>query len=292
MFFDCTQIGLFAAAMFTAGRNVIQRLCAAFFVTCAFILAWYAPGVPLARGVLAFMAFWSLAVVVKIAYSSEKELSVQSRLLQVFVLPGPFRAIRVPATLPLRGVVQVVLHFTLAGMGLLVLLHTRQWVGTIPLIVHWGAGVLFFYTGIQFIFDFVGLCFLAIGISWDSLHRTPIAACSLSDFWSQRWNRIVSAWLHRFVFLPVARRRWPRLGVFCAFLVSGMFHGWLILVAIGVSGAFTTLLFFAVQGVFVLAEHRFHIHAWPIPIARGWTIAVLLVCSPLFVDPCLKLFGL
>ena len=282
--------------MFAAGRSVIQRLCAAFFVTCAFILAWYAPGVPLARGVLAFLAVWSLGVVVKIAFSSEEGLSVHSRLLQVimqvFVLPRSLRATRVPATLSLRGVVQIVLDLTLAGMALLVLLHTRQLVGTTAFIGRFGAGVVFFYAGVQFVFDFARLCFLAMGLSLDSLHRTPIAACSLTEFWSQRWNRIVSAWLHRFVFLPLARRRCPRLGVFCAFLASGMFHGWFILVAIGVSGAFATLLFFAVQGVFVLAEHRLHIHAWPVPIARGWTLAVLLASLPLFVDPCLRLFGL
>ena len=296
MFFDCAQIGLFAAAMFAAGHSVIQRLCAAFFVTCAFILAWYAPGVPLARGVLAFLAIWSFGVVIKIAFSPEVVLPVHSRLLQVitqlFLLPGSLRAPRVPATLPVRGVGRIVLHLTLAGMALLVLLHTRQLVGPTPFTVRWVAGVVFFYAGVQFLFDFMRLCFLAMGLSLDSLHRTPIAACSLTDFWSQRWNRIASAWFHRFVFLPLARRRCPRLGVFCAFLVSGVYHGWFILVAIGVSGAFSTFLFFAVQGVFVLAEQRLHIHAWPVPIARGWTVAVLLASSPLFVDPCLRLFGL
>lgn len=297
MFFYCAQIGLFVSAMLAAGRSVIQRLCAAFFVTCAFILAWYAPGMPLARGLLAFMAAWSLGVVVKIAFSSEEELSVHSRLLQViimqvFVLPSSLRATRVPAAFSLRSVIQFVLHLTLAGMALLVLLHTRQLVGTTRLIWRWGAAVVFSYAGLQFFFDSARLCFLAMGLSLDSLHRTPIAARSLTDFWSQRWNRIVSAWLHRFVFLPLARRGCPRLGVFCAFLTSGVLHGWWILVAIGISGASMTLLFFAVQGVFVLAEHRLHIHAWPVPIARGWTLAVLLASSPLIVDPNLRVFGL
>ena len=296
MFFDCAQIGLFAAALFTAGHSAIQRLCASLFVTLAFILAWNAPGVPLARACLAFLAVWSLAVVIKIIFSADKGLSVQSRLLQVimqiFVLPDSLCVTRVPATFSLRGVVQIVLNLTLAGLALLVLLHIHRLVGTTPFIGRLGAGIVFFYAGIQLIFDSVRLCFLAMGLSLDSLHRTPIAACSLTDFWSQRWNRIVSAWLHRFVFLPLARRRCPSLGVFCAFLASGMFHGWFILVAIGVSGAFSALLFFVVQGVFVLAEHRLHIHAWPIPVARGWTLAVLLASLPLFIDPCLTLFGL
>ena len=282
--------------MFAAGRGVIQRLCAAFFVTCAFILAWFAPGVPFARGLLAFMAVWSLAVVVKIAFSSEEERSVHSRLLrvilQLIVWPSSWRATRVPAALSLRGVVQIILHLTLAGMALLVLLHTRQLVGTTPFIGRLAAGMVLSYAGAQFAFDFGHLCFLANGWSLDSFHRAPIAARSVTEFWGECWNRIVSAWLHRFVFLPLARRGRSRLGILCAFVASGVLHGWFILVAIGVSGALGTLLFFSVQGVFVLAEHRLHIHAWPVPIARGWTLAVLLASSPLFVDPCLRLFGL
>src|ERR1051326_3661601 len=292
MLFDCSQLGLFAAAMLAAGHGVIQRLCAAFFVTCAFILAWYAPGMPLARGSLAFLAGGSLMVVMKIAFSAEERLSIRGRLLQVVALPNSMRATHVPPALSLRVVGQIILDLILAGVALLVLLHTRHFVGAIPFIGRLCAGVVLFYAGVQFVFDFARLCFLAVGLSLDSIHRTPIAARSLTEFWSQRWNRIVSAWLHRFVFLPLARRRCPRLGVFCAFLASGLFHGWPILVAVGVSGAFATLAFFVVQGVFVLAEHRLRIHAWPALIARGWTLVVLLTSSPLFVDPALRVFGL
>ncbi len=293
--FSCAQIGLFAAAMFAAGRSVFRRLCAALFVTCAFVLAWYAPGVPLARGLIAFMAFWSLGVVVNIAFSSEEGRSVNSRLLrvmQLMVLPGSWGATRVPAAWSWRGVVQNVPYMILAGLALLVLLHTHPLVGTTPWLVRWGAGVVLAYAWAQFGFDLVRLGFLAMGLSLDSFHRRPIAARSVAEFWSQRWNRVVSAWLYRFVFLPLARRGCPRLGIFCAFLVSALYHAWFILVAIGVFGAFTTFLFFTMQGVFVLAEHGLGVHAWPVPIARGWTVVVLLASSPLFVEPCLKLFGL
>jgi hypothetical protein len=292
MFFAYTQMGLFAAIMLTAGRSAIQRLCAAFLVTCAFVLAWYAPGMPLTRGLLAFLATCSLFVAVKIAFSSEERLSIRGRLLQVVSLPSSLRASRVPANLSPRAIGRIVIDLTLVGMALLVLLHTRHLVGVIYSIERLSAGVLLLYAGVQFVFDFASFCFLAVGLSLDSLHRTPIAARSLTVFWSRRWNRIVSAWLHMFVFLPLARRRCPRLGVFCAFLVSGVLHGWVILVAIGISGALATLLFFVVQGAFVLAEHRLRIHAWPVPFARGWTLAVLLASSPLIIDPYLRLFDL
>jgi len=292
MFFGCTQIGLFAVIVLTAGRSVVQRLCAALLVTCAFVLAWYTPGIPLARGLLAFVATCGLFVAVNIAFSPERRISIRDRLLQAITLSGSMRAAPVPATLSARAIGRIVIDLTLSGLALLVLLHTRHLVGAIDSIERLSAGVLLVYAVVQLFFDFVSFCFLAASLPLDSLHRTPIGARSLAEFWSQRWNRVVSAWLHAFVYLPLARRRCARLGLFCAFLVSGMLHGWVILVALGSTGACAILLFFVVQGAFVLAEHSLHIHAWPVPVARGWTLAVLLACSPLIIDPYLRIFDL
>ncbi|HEX9047893.1 MAG TPA: MBOAT family protein, partial [Verrucomicrobiae bacterium] len=186
----------------------------------------------------------------------------------------------------------IVVHLMLLGLALLVLLPARHAVGAAYSVERLSAGVLLVYAGVQLFFDFVGFCFWTAGSSLDSLHRTPIAARSLAEFWSQRWNLVVSAWLHAFVFLPLARRRCPRLGIICAFLVSGLLHGWVILVAIGIPEALAILLFFVVQGVFVLAEHRLRVHAWPGPVARGWTLAVLLASSPLIIVPYLSVFDL
>jgi len=292
MLFDCAQLALFAAAILTAGRGAGQRISAAFFVACAFILAWYAPGIPLARGLRAFVADVSLMLAITIAFSSEKGMPLRDRLLRILSVPASMRAARVPATWSLRVAGQIIFDLILAGIALLVLLRSRHFAGITPSIERLAAGVVLLYAGAQFIFDFARFCFLATGWSMDSLHRTPIAARSLAEFWSQRWNRYVSAWLHRFVYLPLARTRHPRLGIFCAFLVSGVLHGWPILVAIGWFGALTTSLFFMVQGAFVLVEYRLRIHTWPAPIARAWTMTALLTTSPLFIDPGLKVFGL
>ena len=292
MLFDCAQLALFAAAILTAGRSAVQRTCAIFFVACAVILAWYAPGVPFARGLRAFLAGGSLMLAITIAFSSEKGMPLRSRLSRILSLPGPMRATRVPATWSLRVAGQIILDLIIAGIALLILLRARYLFGMTPLIERLAAGVVVAYSGVQFVFDLARFCFLATGWSVDSLHRTPIAARSLAEFWGQRWNRYVSAWLHRFVFLPLARRRHPRLGIFCAFLVSGLLHGWPILAAIGWLGALTTSLFFVAQGAFVLVEHRLRVHSWPVPIARAWTVSVLLATLPLFIDPGLKVFGL
>jgi hypothetical protein len=42
------------------------------------------------------------------------------------------------------------------------------------------------------------------------IHRTPIVATSLREFWGERWNLVVNRWLREHCFLPWARRRQPR----------------------------------------------------------------------------------
>jgi hypothetical protein len=101
----------------------------------------------------------------------------------------------------------------------------------------------------------------------------------------------VSAWLRTFIFLPLARRRVVGVGVLCSFFVSGALHGWPMLAALGTSAALSTIAFFTVQGFFVLVENRLAIHNWPVVIGRAWTMMILLVSSPLYIDPGLRLFG-
>ena len=124
------------------------------------------------------------------------------------------------------------------------------------------------------------------------IQETPIAARSLRDFLGKRWNRPVSAWLHRFVFLPLARQRRPDLGLFCAYLVSGAIHAWFTLVALGAFAACEMAVFFGLQGVFILAEDRLQVHAWPVPLARAWTLTILLATSPLIICPYLRMVHL
>jgi D-alanyl-lipoteichoic acid acyltransferase DltB (MBOAT superfamily) len=144
----------------------------------------------------------------------------------------------------------------------------------------------------EFVNDLIHFCFLASGAAMRPIQETPIAARSLRDFWGKRWNRPVSAWLHRFVFLPLARQHRPDLGLFCAYLVSGAIHAWLAWVALGAFAAFGMAVFFGLQGVFILAEDRLHVHAWPVPLARAWTLTILLATSPLIIGPYLRIVHL
>jgi D-alanyl-lipoteichoic acid acyltransferase DltB (MBOAT superfamily) len=174
----------------------------------------------------------------------------------------------------------------------MILLHLRNSNGLTRELLRLGAGVALIYAWVAIISTVIGLLFLAAGYSLPELHRHPIAARSVVEFWARRWNIVVSAWLHAFVFLPLARRRRNTLGILLAFGVSGAMHGWLVLFALGRWAAFTTVLFFMIQGVVVIVENRLRIQTWPIVAARAWTMIILLGSSPLFIDPGLRLFGL
>jgi hypothetical protein len=63
-------------------------------------------------------------------------------------------------------------------------------------------------------------------------------------------------------------------------------------VALGAFAAFELAVFFGLQGVFILAEDRLHVHAWPVPLARAWTLAILLATSPLIIGPYLRIVHL
>ena len=158
-------------------------------------------------------------------------------------------------------------------------------------LVRLAAGAVLFYAAAALFFEVCGLCFLLAGYSLPLMHLAPIAASSVGEFWGKRWNIITSAWLRTFIFWPVARRRSAGVGVLCSFLVSGAIHAWPMLAGLGPVAALSTVVFFVFQGVVVLAESWLSIHSWPVAMARVWTLVILLASSPLYIDPCLRLFG-
>jgi hypothetical protein len=123
------------------------------------------------------------------------------------------------------------------------------------------------------------------------IQQAPILSRSEGEYWSRRWNRPVSDWLNEYVFLPLARRRRPRLALLSAFLVSAVFHAWLYFVALGLAAAASVAGFFVLQAPIVMLETKLRIARWPALAARAWTLCWLLATSPLFVEPLLRGLG-
>ena len=261
----------------------VRHLCAALVLVGLFVASWFVSGTPVVRALVAFVPVASLMFVVELSAEARQKLSSRER--------WRIRRAQVGKVQLWRSVWQVLFNAFIASSAFLVLLQTRHPSSIGMSLLRLAAGAALLYAAAALIFEVCGLCFLAAGYSLPLMHRTPIAARSVGEFWGQRWNIIVSAWLRAFVFGPLARRHHAGVAVLGCFLVSGALHGWPMLAGLGASAALSTVAFFAIQGVCLLAESRLRIHTWPVAVARAWTLVILLASSPLYIDPGLRLFG-
>ena len=277
MTLNCRQIAM------EDGRRRVWRMWAAPVVVGVFLASWFVPGTEIARAIAAFIPVASLMLIIELTAEPRQKLSSREC----------WRIRRAPISEVLwwRSVWLVLLNIFITSSAFLTLFQTRHPSSNAMSLSRLAAGVALLYAAAELVFEVCGLCFLMAGYSLPLMHRAPIAARSVGEFWGQRWNIIVSAWLRTFVFWPLARRGFAGVGVFCCFLVSGAFHAWPMLVGLGAFAALSTAEFFVFQGVVVLAESRLRIHIWPVAIARAWTLVILLASSPLYIDPGLRLFG-
>ena len=277
MTLNCCQIAM------EDSRRRVWRMWAAPVVVGLFVASWFVPGTQIARAIAAFIPVASLMLIIELTAEARQKLSSREC----------WRIRRAPISevLSWRSVWLVLLNIFIASSAFLTLFQTRHPSSNAMSLLRLGAGVALLYAAAELLFEVCGLWFLMAGYSLPLMHRAPIAARSVGEFWGQRWNIIVSAWLRTFVFWPLARRRFAGVGVFCCFLVSGAFHAWPMLAALGTVAALSTAVFFVFQGVVVLAESRLRIHTWPVAMARAWTLVILLASSPLYIDPGLRLFG-
>jgi Membrane bound O-acyl transferase family len=138
--------------------------------------------------------------------------------------------------------------------------------------------------------ELVRLLHLIAGIEVQPLHRTPIAARSITEFWGRRWNLLVNQWLNEIVFRPLARLKHPAIGLVAAFGASAAIHGWMY-APIGVQAVMMIMAFFLVQAAIVLVESRLNVRAWPRPAAHAWTMGGILIPLPLLTEPAFAAFG-
>jgi hypothetical protein len=178
------------------------------------------------------------------------------------------------ATIILGAAIAVVKAAGASGLGLL---------------VRWLAGEIAALAVAEMIT--AGLPFAAapLGLNVPPLMQSPYRSASVSEFWAKRWNLRVSEFLFRkCCFAPFARQG-VAIALFVPFAISAGAHVAIAYVALGRWGiSLICGAFFLVQPLLIAAERWLTVRRWRPAARHAWTLAVLTLVSPLFIEPALQ----
>lgn len=144
-----------------------------------------------------------------------------------------------------------------------VLLHVYEYKDVLPRFVVLALYCLHIYLEAELVLVFVGaVVSTLLGCDIEPVFNEPYLATSLQDFWSRRWNLMVSAVLRSAVHIPV-KRLFARffspntavlVGVMASFLVSGLMHELIYFYAIRLPPTWEVTCFFVLHGVATTTE--------------------------------------
>ena len=161
------------------------------------------------------------------------------------------------------------------------------WVGTPkiedPLIAGWcgmAGMILVLHFGS---FHLIALAWQSAGVPAQPLMNAPTRSTSLSEFWSERWNRGFNDLMHLLLFKPSRHRLGLPGAVLLVFLVSGLLHDLVISVPARAGYGLPTA-YFALQGLGVLLERSSVGRKASLGRGvRGWCYMAIITGAPLFL---------
>ncbi len=171
-----------------------------------------------------------------------------------------------------------ILFFLVAPRFLVVSELAAGWIALIGvvLILHFGT------------FRLLALFWQQAGRGVKPIMNAPIAATSVSDFWSKRWNLAFRDYAYAFLFRPLSRRYKPVTAVLVGYLFSGIIHE--LAISLPARGGYgLPTLYFMVQGVAILVERAVGSQLKSGVSGRLWTVLVtvpgaFLLFHPPFVE--------
>jgi hypothetical protein len=275
---------------FAAGPTPPRRLASVPFILAGLLLPLLAPSPPLLRVLLSMLGLLGTLKMLQLDF--EPRWQAHHPAWHGLVPFDVSTARLVPPAFDLRLFALVMLFAALAfafAFVLVLLPGTGEWArGALRMLL--GAAML--YTAMES--ATLSLLFLhrLAGLAVPPIQVMPIAARSVGEFWGKRWNRPVSAWLGEYVFAPLRKRRRPLLGLLLVFVASAAMHAWVFYAGVGLRPALGVALFFVLQAPWLMLESKLRVSRWPAWAGHAWTIAWLLLTSPLFVAPVLDGIGL
>ena len=273
-------LGNLAAALVVARSRVLALGLGVLSVLAPLCLS---RGWPIFRTVVAFgFAAGYLRVLGLVRSTAGTTLG--SRVLSVvFLVFDARRIVRVPRSLQVRAFVVGAIEIAVA-VALFLAPYPRGYGTTLM-------GACFAYFMVEGVAHLISGLVAAVGIDAGPFHDAPILARTLGEFWSKRWNRVVSTWLSDMVFRPVTRRLGVAAGVLATFGASAVLHTIPIWIAKGLDDGLNIGAFFLLHGVLVVVESSLRVARWPRWAGHTWTLAVFAVTLPLFVHPLLASLG-
>ncbi|MBX3190245.1 MAG: hypothetical protein KF819_24815 [Labilithrix sp.] len=267
--------------MMTGSRA--RRLVVALIGWTALAMPFYVRFEPWLPGITALML---VGVAVRLYdLAMEKEvLPAWRRVLHASVWIEMRRTPRIAPYFHRRSVGALVVFGGLAAAGIELVFSTQVF------LLRWIGGALAAYASFSAFCALAMLLWSALGFALPRLHDHPIKSRTIAEFWGERWNRIVGAWLRTSCFMPLARRRMPRLGLVAAFTVSTILHAYLAWAALDARAALYWCVFFMLQIPLVFAERALRVARWPPALGRAWTIGVMFLASYFFVEPEIRFF--
>ena len=178
--------------------------------------------------------------------------------------------------------------FLLLWLGLLEAIPFRRFFDGPPLI-RWVSAGIGFDAFLEMMFRAVVIVCAAVGYCVPLLHNNPFLSRSLQEFWGRRWNQLMGNWLKGMCYLPLAVRGHARLGTIVAFASSALWHWYLARILLNWKWALLMASFFLIQNVLIFAESRLRMQGRPLVVRHVWTIAAVLLPSPLVIEPCIRM---
>jgi len=170
-------------------------------------------------------------------------------------------------------------------------LSVFEYAGADAWVMRWGLGAVVVVALVESVQSILLIAYAGLGVALLRVNDYPIVSTTLAEFWGRRWNRVVSGWLADNLFFPLARRRRVTLGICAAFAGSTALHFWFAWVPLDLVGGAMMAGFFVVQAIGMLLERRLGVVRWPSGLRRVWTFAWLLLPSPLFIEPALRMLS-
>ncbi len=293
MLFTCLliQLALVVGAVQVMGRRSWRRNGAVFLLIAALLFPLYVPLGALPRAVLASLGLLAVVKVLQLARQPEG-WSWRRRLWHSLVPFDLHRTSPGPRQFDRPLLLSIALHGAVALLALLGLWLLPRALPIHLVLARMVLGAALVYAAMESITETVRFVHGLGGVRVPQIQVMPIFARSLREFWSERWNKPVSDWLNEFIFLPVSRRSNAGIGLLAAFAVSGASHAWVFFIAVGWIPAAMGFAFFIFQGLFVMVESAIRLRRMPVRWRRAWTLGMLAISSPLFVEPVLLVLGL